>query len=308
MSPPKRLPKIGFVLLAMIAFFWGVGWPMMKIALSEIGPWTFRSFCLVFGGLGVFAIAKANRSWSAIPRNEFRHLLIVAFFNVTGWQLASAYGLSYMHAGRAAIVGHTMPVWASLFAVILLKEKMNLSRVIGLGFGLAGLAVLLGGDFRVLGAAPLGAALMLMAAMSNAAGIVFLKYFRWTISTFNLTGWQLLLGGIPVVLGTLLLEPFSGLSGLSLRAALATAFMVFVCGILCTWAWFRVVQLFPAGVAAIGTLAVPVVGVLSSAVILGEPIGFHEVVALLLLIAAVSTVMLKPEGFFRNSGAAGSSS
>ena len=54
-------------------------------------------------------------------------------------------------------------------------------------------------DFRVLGTAPLGAALMLMAAMSNAAGIVFLKYFRWTISTFNLTGWQLLLGGIPVV-------------------------------------------------------------------------------------------------------------
>jgi len=87
-----------------------------------------------------------------------------------------------------------MPVWASLFAVLLLKEKMNSSRLIGLGFGLTGLAVLLGQDFRVLGTAPLGAAFMLMAAMSNAAGIVFLKYFRWTISTFNLTGWQLLLG------------------------------------------------------------------------------------------------------------------
>jgi drug/metabolite transporter (DMT)-like permease len=91
-------------------------------------------------------------------------------------------------------------------------------------------------------------------------------------------------GGIPVVLGTLILEPFSVLSGVSLRAALATAFMVLVCGILGTWAWFRVVQLFPAGVAAIGTLAVPVVGVLSSAVILGEPIGIREIVALLLLV------------------------
>ena len=163
-------------------------------------------------------------------------------------------------------------------------------------------------DFRVLGTAPLGAAFMLMAAISNAAGIVSLKYFKWTISTFNLTGWQLLLRGIPVVLGTLILEPFSSLSGVSLRAALATAFMVLVCGILCTWAWFRVVQLFPAGVAAIGTLAVPVVGVLSSAVILGEPIGLQEIVALLLLVAAVSIVMLKPEGFFRHSGAVGSSS
>jgi drug/metabolite transporter (DMT)-like permease len=69
-----------------------------------------------------------------------------------------------------------------------------------------------------------------------------------------------------------------------------------------------VVQLFPAGVAAIGTLAVPIVGVLSSAVILGEPIGLQEIVALLLLVAAVSTVMLKPEGFSKSSGAAGSSS
>jgi hypothetical protein len=50
-------------------------------------------------------------------------------------------------------------------------------------------------DFRVLGTAPLGTAFMLMAAMSNAAGIVFLKYFKWTISAFNFTGWQLLLGG-----------------------------------------------------------------------------------------------------------------
>lgn len=305
MSPPKRLPKVGFVLLGMIAFFWGIGWPIMKIALSEMGPWIFRSFCLLFGGLGVFAIAKANRSWSAIPKGEFRPLLIVAFFNVTGWHLASAYGLTFMHAGRAAIVGFTMPVWASLLAVLLLKEQMNSSRLIGLGFGVAGLAVLLGSDLRVLGTAPLGTALMLMAAMSNAAGVVFLKYFRWTISTFNLTGWQLILGCIPVLLGTLILEPVSGFLHITSQAAFATTFMVLVPGVLCTWAWFKVIQLFPAGIAAIGTLAVPVVGVLSSAVVLGEPIGLQEIVALLLLIAAVSIVMLKPEGFSRSSGAAG---
>jgi drug/metabolite transporter (DMT)-like permease len=64
MSPPKNLPKVNFVLLGTLAFFWGIGWPIMKMALIEIGPWTFRSFCLLFGGLGVFAIAKANRSWS----------------------------------------------------------------------------------------------------------------------------------------------------------------------------------------------------------------------------------------------------
>ena len=294
-----RLPKLGFLLLGAIALFWGISWPIMKMAVVEMGPWTFRSFCLLFGALGVFTVAKANRSWSPIPRGELRPLAIVAFFNVTCWHLASAYGLAYINAGRAAIVGFTMPVWASLLAVLFLKEKMNSSRLIGLGLGVAGLAVLLGPELRVFGAAPLGTAFMLLAAMSWAAGVVFLKYFRWTLSTFNLTGWQLILGCIPVLFGTLILEPLSGILRLSPKAAFATAYMVLIPIVLCNWAWFKVVQLFPTSIAAIGTLAVPVVGVLSSALVLGEPIGLQEIAALVLLTAALSIVMLKPEGLSR---------
>jgi drug/metabolite transporter (DMT)-like permease len=58
----------------------------------------------------------------------------------------------------------------------------------------------------------------------------------------------------------------------------------------------KVVQLFPASVASIGTLAVPVIGVLSSAVVLGEPIGFGEIAALILVVMALSIVMMRPQG------------
>jgi drug/metabolite transporter (DMT)-like permease len=290
----EKLPKLGFLLLAAIAFFWGVSWPVMKTALNEIGPWTFRSCCLIFGGLGVFSIAKANRQWASIPRSEIRPLLTVAAFNVTGWHLLSAYGLTHMSAGRAAIVGFTMPVWASLLAVLVLGERLVLSRLIGLGLGMAGLAVLIGPDFRILGSAPLGTAFMLAASISWAAGTVFLKHFRWTIPTLCLTGWQTILGCIPVVLGALILEPISDLSRISWQAGLATAFMIVIPVTLCSWAWFKVVQLFPASIASIGTLAVPVVGVVSSGLVLGEPIGFQEVTALILLTMALSIVMIKP--------------
>jgi len=296
----EKLPKLGFLLLGAIAFFWGISWPIMKTALKEMGPWTFRSCCLIFGGLGVLVIAKANRLWSPIPKTELWPLLIVAFFNVTGWHLFSAYGLTHMNAGRAAIVGFTMPVWASLLAVIILGERLMLSRLIGLGLGMAGLAVLLGPDLRVLGSAPLGTAFMLGASISWAAGTVFLKYFRWTIPTLCLTGWQLILGSIPVILGALILEPISSVRGISWQAGLATAFIILIPIILCNWAWFKVVQLFPASIAAIGTLAVPVLGVLSSALVLGEPIGFQEITALILLTMALAIVMIKPEGFSRS--------
>jgi len=49
-------------------------------------------------------------------------------------------------------------------------------------------------------------------------------------------------------------------------------------------------QLFPAGVAAISTLLIPVVGVIAGALILGEPIGWPELAALALVAAALHGV------------------
>ena len=293
----ERLPKLGFLLLAALTFFWGISFPIMKIALGEIRPWTFRSLCLISGGFGVLALLRAIRLRSAIPKMELRPLLLVAFFNIMGWHLCSAYGLMYMKAGRAVIIAYTMPVWASLLGTIFLRERLTRSRLIGLGLGMAGLAILIGPDIKGLGSAPLGAVFMLGAAISWAAGTVFIKYFHWTIPTLSLTGWQLILGGIPVVLGAFILEPISALSQVSWRGGLATAYLVILGIIFCNWAWIKVVQLFPASVAAIGTLIIPVVGVFSSALILGESIGLREIAALILMTMALMVVMIWPRRF-----------
>jgi drug/metabolite transporter (DMT)-like permease len=186
-----------------------------------------------------------------------------------------------------------MPVWASLLGTILLRERLICSRLIGLGLGMAALAILIGPDIKVFGSAPLGAVLMLGAAISWAAGTVFIKYFAWTMPTLTLSGWQLILGGIPVVLGAFILEPISALSRVSWRGGWATAYVVVLATIFCNWAWIKVVQLFPASVAAIGTLFIPIVGVFSSALILGESIGFQEIAALILMIMALGIVVIR---------------
>jgi len=64
--------------------------------------------------------------------------------------------------------------------------------------------------------------------------------------------------------------------------------------VFCHYAWTRLVALVPAGVAAISTLMIPVVGVLSSAPLAGEPIGAREVLALALVVAALVVVLLVP--------------
>jgi drug/metabolite transporter (DMT)-like permease len=293
----ETLPQFGLVLLVFLSIFWGSNWPMMKIGLREIPVWTFRTLCLFLGGFGVLFMAKASGLILTIPRSELWPLILVSLLNITGWHLCSAYGLLYMDAGRAVIIGYTMPVWASILSSFVLGERLTLARLIGLFLGIVGLLVLIGPELKAVGSAPLGAIFMLGAAVTWAGGTVFLKYFRWTMPITVLTGWQLILGGIPVIIGAFILEPMTVLLQVSWRAALATGYVILIGNIFCFWAWVKVVNLFPASVASIGTLAIPVIGVLSSAVVLGEPVGFGEIAALILVVMALSIVMIRPKGF-----------
>ena len=95
----------------------------------------------------------------------------------------------------------------------------------------------------------------------------------WPIGVIALTGWQLVLGGIPIVLAWLVIEPHPDLSHLSWTGILATLYAATVALIFCFAAHNKVVTMLPATVAAISTLAIPVVGLLSSAWLLGEPLG-----------------------------------
>lgn len=288
------LPPAGFALLAGLSLFWGLNWAFLKIVLSEVPVWSFRSLCLIVGGGLLLGIAKLGRQSLRIPTPEVRPLMQCTVFNVVGWHLCSGYGVSLMAAGRASIIAFTMPVWAALLSQLVLGERITVSRLVGLGLGIAGLAVLIGPDLGALTAAPLGAAFMLAAAMSWASGTVALKRHAWSVSPGVLAGWQLLVGSVPITLGALLFESLPNPAGLSTAALAALAYVLAVPMVFCHWAWFKIVRLFPAVLAAVGTLAIPVVGVFSSGLILGEPIGARELAALALVCAALATVLVLP--------------
>ena len=288
------LPPLGFMLLGGLTFFWGVNWPIMKIALGEIAPWPFRSLCLVVGGLALLGINLVGRKPVRVPAGELRPLLFCALFNVIGWHLCSAYALTLIEASRATIIAFTMPIWAALLGRLVLGEPLTGSKLLGLALGSAGLVVLIGPDLATLGAAPLGALFMLGGALSWAFGTVAMKRVPWTIGPGTLAGWQLLAGSLPITLGALWLQPFPDPGALSPAALAALAYVLILPMVFCQWAWFKVVRLFPASIAAVGTLAIPVIGVFSSGLLLGEPIGWREFVALALVCAALVAVLVVP--------------
>ncbi|MBW2429910.1 MAG: DMT family transporter [Deltaproteobacteria bacterium] len=285
------LPRKGILLLMTLSLFWGLAWPAIKISVNEIPPWTFRSYCLVLSGIGILILAKANGFKLRLPSHELKPLCFVALFSITGWHMFSAHGVLRMDASRAVIIAFTMPLWATILSALLLKERIKSTRLLALGIGLGGLALLIWPELDAVGATPVGALFMLGAAVSWATGTVLIKRTDWNTPTTVLTGWQLLLGSIPVVMGALFLEPLGVTLNVSTSAIFALTYIIFFPMIYCHWAYFTLVRIFPASIAAISTLAIPVVGVFSSTLILNESVGISEIVALFLVVTALSIVI-----------------
>jgi drug/metabolite transporter (DMT)-like permease len=78
---------------------------------------------------------------------------------------------------------------------------------------------------------------------------------------------------------------------LGLPSAIGLFYAVFVAMVFCHTAYFKLVSLLPAHVAAISVLAVPVVGVVSSAWLLAEPVGPAEIGALALVVSALTLLI-----------------
>lgn len=293
--------RLGPWLLFSLAIFWGVNWPAIKFSVNDVPVWTYRTICLLSGGLGLLGICRLAGISIAVPRKEWRSLAVAGFFNITGWHLLSALGVSHMGAGKASIVAFTMPLWAALVSALWLKEKITGLTITALAVGFLGLAVLVAPDWQRISAQPLGPIFMLGAALSWAIGTVALKRSTFTIPTASLAGWQMLLGGIPIYIGALIFDRGFDPAQVGQTAWIAVAYSALVPMIYCHWAWFRVVQIYPAVIAAIGTLAIPVVGVISSAAVGGEAIGWPEVVSLTLVLASLVLVLIVPN--LKRSGA-----
>jgi drug/metabolite transporter (DMT)-like permease len=287
----STLPRATWWLLAALTLGWGMNWPMMKIALAEIPVWTFRCLSVVGGGVAMFAVARLSGDRLRIPREELRMLAMTALFNVTLWNVFVGYGVRALPAGRAVILAFTMPVWTVLISAFVLRERLTPRKITGVALGMAGLALLLGDSLKVLGDAPFGSAMVLLAAVSWACGTVLMKRHPSTLSTSAFTAWSLVIGGLPLAIGTALLDGIT-LPPLSNAALGALLYNIFIAFLLCYWLWFRIVTLAPAGVSALGTLMIPVVGITSGMLILGERPGFADLGAMVLVIAALATVLV----------------
>jgi drug/metabolite transporter (DMT)-like permease len=148
--------------------------------------------------------------------------------------------------------------------------------------------------FSGLAARPLGFFLMLACALGWATGTLFLKRQGFGMNAVSLTAWQLAIGGVPVLIGVVLIDLPAGIWRVetpSPEGWIGIVYAASVPMIYCHWAWFRALEILPAQVAALGVLAVPVVGVASSAWLMGERFAPLDYAGMAAILAALFMAM-----------------
>ncbi len=289
--PQVNLTRYSLVLVAMITVIWGFNWPIMKTVLREVPPFTFRALCMAAGAIGLFAIAKFSGLALRVPQGQWQRLIASALFNITGWNLLIAFGLKYVAAGRGVILAYTMPMWTVLLSMIFLHERVTGRRALGLMLGMFAMLILVSVEFAQLSAAPLGALLVVGAALSWSIGTVIMKRYPVDLPTTSMTGWMMVLGGIPIWIATPFFENIS-VGKVTLWPALGVLYNMTLAVVFCYWAWNKLVSQGSASIVAMSTLMIPVLGVFSSMLLLGEQLRWQEFCALALVIVSLMLVLL----------------
>jgi drug/metabolite transporter (DMT)-like permease len=290
-GPTSAAPRGGTGRLAVVtlAILWGLNWPAVRVSLTEIPPWMLRSAGLGLAAITLFALALARRRSLQVPAGKRRQLAIAGVLNIAGFNVLTAFAQLNTATSRAAIVTFTMPLFAGGFAYLVLHEVPDRLQRLGLLLGSVGLVVL---TLPLLGDIPLGIVFALGAAISWAAGTVYLKRARIEADPLAIAAWQLVAGALAAGSGMLVFEGITNPFPLSGNVMLAVAYHVVIAQALAYFLWFEVVARLPAGTAALGTLGIPVVGVLGATLLLGERPTVADLAGFVLILTAAATVVV----------------
>lgn len=276
------------LLLGLVIVLWGINWPIMKFGLHYMPPLWFALARTILGMLTLVLLLLARGALQVPSRGDLPIVLSVGVVQVGAFLALTHVALLYVDSGRSAILAYTTPLWVAPLAAVFLGERLGTLRLLAVGAGLAGVAVLfnpLAVDYHNHDAM-LGNGMLLAAAFLWALTIVHVRGHRWQATALQLMPWQLLLGAAVLLPLALWIEPWPKVVW-GWPLALVLAYNGPVASAFCYSAFVTVNRAFQPTTTAVGSLGVPVVGVLAAAVALGEPLTAAKLAGLALIATGV---------------------
>lgn len=289
------------LMLVVLCLIWGLTWPAMKIALYDMPPLTMRTLTAGFGGLTLLVICfLRRRSLRIRPGKDWAHVFVASLLNVVGFSLFTAFAQIAAATTRVAVLNYIMPIWTLVLAWAVLGDRPTRVQAIAIVLCAIGVSILVF-PLATTGV-PLGLLLALASGFCWAAGTVYLKWARPAVDPIGLAAWQVLIAFVIIAAAMLIFD-----GGLKVEHARAGAWIgVLFSGIagnaIAYSLWFYIVGRVTALTATLGIVGIPVLGVLSTIVIIGERPTEADGIGFAFIFAASVCAQIPPSALRRITG------
>lgn len=272
----------------LLALLWGFNWPAIKIALSELPPFVLRSIGLSSGSLLLLGVALLLRRRLTIERGSFVPLLIAGTLNIAAFNIFTAFAQLSTTTSRAAILTYTMPIWSVLLAVLILREPIGRDKLMAVAAGALGIGLLAIPVFE--SGQMLGVTLPILAALAWALGTIVLKKWPLKGDPIVTTAYQLMIGAAISIL-CLSISAQTVPVSVSTKVVIAMLFHVICATAGAYLLWFTILSRNAASTSALLSFAVPVVGVLSAMLLVGDRPSLADIAGFAAILAAPALVI-----------------
>lgn len=297
--PGKAIQKespshfVSVALMSIVILAWGINWSVGKAVLDYLPPVWAAALRTIPACLAVWVLSALAGQAKVPAKSDIPVIFNVGLLHMAAFTVLATIGLQYVPAGKSAVLAYTTPLWVLPAAWLFLHETLSRQRMLGMAIGLAGLALLLQPsvldwhDPDIL----YGHVLILGAALCWAICIVYNRAHKSTTSTLQLLPWQILLAAVVQLALAVMLEGVPAIEW-SWRLLGLLAYGSLIGTVLAYWAMNSVSRRLSASVVSLASLGVPVLGLFSSALILGEALSAQLLFGTALIVGGVALAML----------------
>lgn len=293
--PRRRTPAIlarsapsDAILLAAVTL-WALNYSVVKFGIREFEPLALPVFRFGVAGLALLIVLRLRERSIGVRRRDLARLAVAGFFGVTLSQISFVYALTFTTASDNALLGATAPIVTAVLATLVGLERSGRRHWTAAVFGLAGVVLIVVGSpgAMVFGSGLLGDGLAFGNVLVSSISAILVVPLLTRYSVYRVLTYEMLLGTgilLPIALPSLLAQDFSRVTT---GGWVALAYMILATGIVTNLLYFTAMGRIGASRAAIYQYLQSFLGVLFAVQLLGEGVGFVQLVGGAIVVASV---------------------